>query len=104
MHSVRYKVSILKNIILLQAIERVAMPGSSEVYTVVNKSAPSVQVKQPVVTPEHLPNFQAGQSEKPAAFTDPSYVNQSSVEKPISCPRSLNKVRVVLTCLCIKTP
>lgn len=79
------------NQITSQAIERVALPGSSEVYTVVNKSAVGVRGK-----PHVPPPGRSGQNGKPLAVADPPYVNQSSIppkEKPIMYRRSLNKVR-----------
>jgi hypothetical protein len=79
-----------------QAIERVATAGNSEVYTVVNKSAPGIRGKPHVVPPEPLSSTpRSGQNGKPASLADPPYVNQTSIpskppkEKPITYRRSL---------------
>jgi protein-tyrosine phosphatase len=87
-----------------QAIERVTMAGSSEVYTVVNKSAPGIRGRPHVVPLEPLSSTpRSGQNGKPASLADPPYVNQTSIpskppeKKPITYRRSL---KVYMVCVC----
>ena len=76
-----------------QAIQRVAKPGSEEVYTVVNKSAPGVKAFQ--VTPrDPSPPAPPGKEGK---GTDPPYVNQSSIpstDRPVVYRKSITKVYI----------
>ena len=76
------------------------MPGSDEVYTVVNKSAPGVRGKFIEAPPDQLcPTKHNGQKANAVAATDPPYVNQPSIpsrntskERPITYRRSVNRV------------
>ena len=80
------------------------MAGSSEVYTVVNKSAPGIRGRPHVVPLEPLSSTpRSGQNGKPASLADPPYVNQTSIpskppeKKPITYRRSL---KVYMVCVC----
>ena len=68
--------SLVPLIFPLQAIERVAMPGSDDVYTVVNKSAPGIKMTSQAPRQDPSPPPKRGREGR---VVDPPYVNQAAI-------------------------